>query len=464
MNFEVKRPEFKSDIYNILDFGAKSEIGFNNKSAIQSAIDKCSEKGGGVVIIPDGYYFTGPIEIKSNVNLYVSNNAFVEFSKSMAEYPLGFVEYEGIRRIRAKSPITAKNAENIAITGGGILDGNGELWRGVKEFKLTKKQWEKRLKESPYVIEGKEGGIWCPTKSYYDGVLKGEPDYNKENVLEEERQYFDVYRPVFVSFVNCNKVLIEGVTLQNSPAWNIHPLYCKNFTLKNAYVKNPFYAQNGDGIDLESCENCEIANTIFAVGDDGICLKSGKNKEARKTKIPTKNVWIHDCKVFDAHGGFVVGSEMSRGIKNILVENCVFSGTDIGVRFKSAMGRGGVVEDIEIKNIFMSKIVNEAIIFTMGYKLVNIEDTKEDKIEIDMEDIPEFKNIKLDNIVCDGAKEGIKIEGLQELPIHDITFNNLDIKCNKDLLLSLCKDIKITNSKFVTQNEIKYYKNENFNA
>ena len=142
-----------------------------------------------------------------------------------------------------------------------------------------------------------------------------------------------------------------------------------NFTMRNAKIKNKFSAQNGDGIDLESCTNCEIAGTIFEVGDDGICLKSGKNKEARKIKAPTKNVWIHDCKVFDAHGGFVVGSEMSRGISNVLIENCIFAGTDIGVRFKSAMGRGGVVEDITIRNIQMNNIINEAIIFTMGSSL-----------------------------------------------------------------------------------------------
>ena len=146
-------------------------------------------------------------------------------------------------------------------------------------------------------------------------------------------------------------MLIQGVTLKNSPAWNIHPLYCRNFTLEDAIVKNKFSAQNGDGIDLESCQNCEISRTIFEVGDDGICIKSGKNREARQKKIPTKNVWIHDCKVYDAHGGFVVGSEMSRGVENILVENCVFIGTDIGIRFKSALGRGGIVQNITIKNI-----------------------------------------------------------------------------------------------------------------
>lgn len=442
----VELPSFKDRNYNILDFGAKSDIEFNNKKAIQEAIDTCSNNGGGIVIIPNGFYLTGPIELKSNVNLHLDDNAYVLFTKSKEEYPLQFTDYEGQRRIRALSPISANNCHDIALTGNGIMDGNGHLWRGIKKFKLTSKEWDRCLKKSPYVIDTKEGGIWCPTKSYYEGVLKGEPDYSLPNALELASENYDVYRPVFVSFKNCERVLIEDITLQNSPAWNVHPLYCNNFTMRNAKIKNKFSAQNGDGIDLESCTNCEIAGTIFEVGDDGICLKSGKNKEARKIKAPTKNVWIHDCKVFDAHGGFVVGSEMSRGISNVLIENCIFAGTDIGVRFKSAMGRGGVVEDITIKNIQMNNIINEAIIFTMGYVLVNIEDEHENKEEkLDSEDIPEFKNIIMENINVSSCETAIKINGLKEKPIHDLSFNNINIKANKDIDISYAENINFNN-------------------
>lgn len=445
MNISVKLPVFREKEYNILDFGAKSDNEFNNKTAIQNAIDECNSKGGGKVIIPDGFYITGPIELKSNVNLYVSENAFVKFTKSKEEYPLIWTEYEGIRRIRAISPISAKHADNIAITGKGILDGSGDLWRGIKRFKLTSKEWDRCLKKSPYVIDTKDGGVWCPTKSYYEGVLKGEPNYNDSNALEIASSNWDVYRPVFVSLQNCNRVLIEDVTLQNSPAWNLHPLYCHNFTLKNAKIKNKFSAQNGDGIDLESCQDCEIAGTVFEVGDDGICIKSGKNKEARKLLIPTKNVWIHDCKVFDAHGGFVVGSEMSRGVENILVENCIFSGTDIGIRFKSALGRGGVVKDITMRNIYMNNIIGEAIIFTMGYVLVNIEDANEGSVTYNADDVPEFKEILMDNIICNDCSVALKINGLKELPIHDIILKNSKIRCKSGLDLKECKNIKLEN-------------------
>ena len=451
MDIIVKKPTFKNDVYNILDFGAKSDYEFNNRTAIQDAIDLCNKNGGGMVLIPNGFYFTGPITLKSNVNLHLEDNAYVMFTKSKEEYPLIFTEYEGIKRIRAISPISARDCENIAITGNGIMDGNGELWRGIKKFKLTEKEWARCLKKSQYVIKTKETEIWCPTKTYYDGVINGEPDYALENVLELASENYDVYRPVFVSLIRCDKVLIEDVTLQNSPAWNVHPLYCTNFTMNRAKIKNKFSAQNGDGIDLESCQNCEIANTVFEVGDDGICIKSGKNKEARKLPIPTKNVWIHDCKVFDAHGGFVVGSEMSRGVSNIVVENCIFSGTDIGVRFKSAMGRGGVVEDITIKNVYMTKIINEAMIFTMGYVLVNIEDEHEGDVTKNMEDVPEFKNITMENIICESADTALKVQGLPELPIHDLTLKNVVIKANKGLELNLCENIKLENTKLVIQ-------------
>ena len=229
--------------------------------------------------------------------------------------------------------------------------------------------------------------------------------------------------------------------------------------MKNASIKNKFSAQNGDGLDLESCQNCEIVGTTFEVGDDGICLKSGKNAEARKTKVPTKNVWIHDCKVFNAHGGFVVGSEMSRGISDVLVEDCTFSGTDVGVRFKSALGRGGVVENILIRNIQMSQIKEEAFIFTMGYVLSNIEDNKENsQTKIDPEDLPEFKDITMENILCSSAKIGIKIVGLPQLPIHDLSFKNVTIVSQESMSMEYAEHITLNQVKIYAGNQMFEWK------
>lgn len=460
-NFKVLLPEFPNKKFNILDYGAKSELDFNNQKAFQNAIDACSLAGGGTVLVPNGYYYTGPIELKSNVCLYVEENALIQFSKSKEEYPLEWTDYEGQRHIRAISPIHAVGQTNIAITGKGTIDGSGHLWRAIKQMKLTEKEWKRCLAKSPYVRPGKEGDIWYPTKTALDGFELGEPDFNDPEALKKAQENYDYYRPVLVSFKKCDKVLIEGVTLQNSPAWNIHPWFCSNFTLKNAKVRNKYSAQNGDGIDIESCKNCEIVGSTFEVGDDGICIKSGKNKEARQIVGPCENIWIHDCKVFDAHGGFVVGSEMSRGVKNILVEDCTFVGTDIGVRFKSAMGRGGVVEDINIKNISMIDILEEACIFTMGYTLFNFD--KKDEADVDgscKEDIPEFKNITLSNIVCKGAKIGVKILGLEQLPIHHIHFENVNIVCDKTIDLKYCEHISFENTTIVGTNEKLNYKKE----
>ena len=449
--FKIKRPIFKDVTYNIIDYGAKSDICFNNQKPIQNAIDECSKNGGGMVLIPSGYYLTGPIELKSNVNLHVSESAYVQFTKSKEEYPLIFTEYEGLRRIRAISPIRAYEANNIAITGRGVMDGAGHLWRGIKKWKLTEREWQRCLKKSPFVKPSNEGGIWCPTETYYNGVMGKEPDYNNPNALEIASECWDMYRPVFVSLIKCDKVLIEDITLKNSPAWNVHPLYCTNFTMNKAVIKNKFSAQNGDGIDIESCQNCEIANSVFEVGDDGICIKSGKNKD--DIYAPTKNVWIHDCKVFDAHGGFVVGSEIGRGASNILVENCIFDGTDIGVRFKAARDRGGFAENIKIKNIQMNNIIGEAIIFTMNYILVNIEDTKEKKIPIDKSKLPEFKDIILENINCNNANIGIKINGLKESHIHDITIRDSKILAENSMELSYCENIDLKNTIIITPTE-----------
>ena len=250
---------------------------------------------------------------------------------------------------------------------------------------------------------------------------------------------------------------ISGVKIQNDGT---------NLKLENVKIKNKFSAQNGDGIDIESCRFVEVSNCIFEVGDDGICVKSGKNKEARLIEGPCEDIWIHDCKVFDAHGGFVIGSEMSRGVKNVLVENCTFIGTDIGVRFKSAIGRGGVVENIHINNINMANIIEEGFIFTMGYVLKLLENFNQLEMgnSTDMEDIPEFKDIYINNVICNGSKVGIKINGLRELPIHDIHFNNIEMTASKALDMSLCKDIYLNDVVIKTPDKEYIFKEERMDA
>jgi polygalacturonase len=258
-------------------------------------------------------------------------------------------------------------------------------------------------------------------------------------------------------FTRCKKVLLEGVTFQNSPAWNLHPLMCENLTVRNVYAKNPWYAQNGDGIDVESCKNVLIENSTFDVGDDGICIKSGRDEAGRKRGMPTENLLVRNCTVYHAHGGFVIGSEMSGGAKNLYVENCTFIGTDIGLRFKTTRGRGGVVENIFINNISMKDVVGEAILFDMYYEAkdpVPLAGEKREAPKVVMlpvtEATPQFKKFYVSNIVCDGAEKAVFIRGLPEMHIQDIELKNMIIQARHGIEMSEATGITFTNVEVIT--------------
>lgn len=409
MEFTVNLPILYDTIHNILDYGAVPSGSVSNTKAIQMAIDHASVHGGKVVI-PKGIYLSGPIELKSNVNLHIEEGGILLFDKSQEDYPLYMGQYEGLEMIRARSPISSYHSENIAITGKGMIDGNGHMWRPVKKWKVTELEWKTLLEESTYVYQAKEA-IWFPSKSSYEGFLKEKGMRDTIKSLDEAEKYYDYYRPVMIHLNSCKNVLIEDITLTNSPAWNIHPLFCEHITIRHSNIRNPHYAQNGDGLDLESCKYVYINDCTFDVGDDAICIKSGKGEKARKVTIPTEYVRIENCVVYHGHGGFVVGSEMSRGVRHVSVSNCSFIGTDIGIRFKSALGRGGLVENITIDNIQMLNIKKEAMVFMMSYAL-DYDDTSESKFT--SEDIPYFKNIDISNITCNGAKIGMKIEGISK--------------------------------------------------
>jgi polygalacturonase len=436
-DFLITLPEFPDKKVSIKDFGAvenQTDIAGSkrNAAAINSAMSVISNEGGGTVVIPKGIWITGPIRLQSNVCLYLERGAVVKFSKNIEEYPLILTNYEGQECIRTVSPVTADHAENIAICGDGVIDGSGDLWRPVKQFKMTGRQWAELMKKNSNVLDTKEGGIWFPTESAFLGNEKN-IQKDEKDALKKAEQHYDFYRPVMVSLEYCDRVLLEGVTFMNSPAWNIHPFFCTNLTVKDAVIRNPYYAQNGDGIDVESCNGVEIYNCTFETGDDAICIKSGKNAEARTFEGPCENVYIHDCLVNEGHGGFVVGSEMSRGVKHVLVENCTFLGTDVGVRFKSAMGRGGVVEDIEVSHIQMTGIKHEAVILTMSYVL-NLLNREQGAEGFSEDDIPYFKNITMHDINCMGAETAVKIEPMQGKPetISDITIRDSWFEAEKE--------------------------------
>ncbi|MEO6732935.1 MAG: glycoside hydrolase family 28 protein [Ferruginibacter sp.] len=426
----AKLPTFKKDTFNIKAYGAKADGTTLNTKSINNAINDCSKKGGGVVLIPEGLWLTGPIVLKNNVNLHVKSSAILQYSSDFNQYPLVVGTYEGRRSARNQSPLSGENLVNVAVTGKGIIDGNGDVWRMVGKDRLTEKQWQNKVASGGLVSA--DGKIWYPsekTKKAHEEKLNGVFENGK--TLKDFENIKDYLRPNLVVFTNCKKVLLEGVTFQNSPAWNLHPLECEDLTIKNVMVKNPEYAQNGDGVDVESCKNVLIEGCIFDVGDDGICIKSGKDEEGRKRGKPTENVVIRNCTVYKGHGGFVIGSEMSGGARNIFVYNCSFIGTDKGLRFKTARGRGGMVEKIYCKDIFMKDIVDEAIYFDMYYFTKPPKPGEKVEVPVASETTPQFQNFEISNIVCDGATKGIFIRGLPEMAIKNISISNVVLNTDK---------------------------------
>ncbi|MBS1477036.1 MAG: glycoside hydrolase family 28 protein [Acholeplasmatales bacterium] len=456
MNFTVELPKIKSYDYILEDYGKITNDPKQNGALIQNLIDKCSNEGGGRVVLPAKYISSAPLVIKNNVNLYLPQNCYLFFPKRKEFYHVKMANWEGMDCMRTNSPISAYKASNIAITGKGTIDGDGFSWRPLKDFKVTKKFFDKCLKMSKYCIEGKEGLIWYPSKSSYEGCLLTEA----KMTLEMAQDYYDFFRPVLISLVECDHILLEGIISSNSPAWNIHPLFCNHLTMDGVIVKNEYSAQNGDGVDVESCTNVEIKNSTFEVGDDGICIKSGKNKKARMIKRPTKNVYIHDCMVYHAHGGIVIGSEMSRGIENLWCTNSTFVGTDIGIRFKSALGRGGIVSDIHIENINMVDILNEAMIFNMDYSLFKMaHEASDDVISTDPEDIPYFRDIYINNVYCSGSKTALKVIGINEKTIDRIFISNSYINASNSYTLKKCGQIHCDNVTFNINGKKEFVEN-----
>ena len=422
-------PVFKKNTVTITDFGGVGDGVTLNTNAFKKSVDALSAKGGGRLVVPAGVWFTGPIELKSNINLYLEKGALILFSPDFNLYPIVSTSFEGLDTRRCQSPISARNAINVAITGHGTINGSGEAWRPLKRAKVTDSFWKKTTGAGGVF---KDPSYWFPSA----GSLKGESmsDMNVPRGSLTDPQWSEIrdfLRPVMISFIGCKNVYLQGVLFENSPAWNIHPLMCENLIIDNILVRNPSYAQNGDGIDVESCKNVILVNSTFDVGDDAICIKSGKDEQGRKRGMPTENMIVDNCKVFKGHGGFVVGSEMSGGVKNIQVKNCQFLGTDVGLRFKSNRGRGGVVENIFISDIYMFDIATDSFLFDLYYNGKSASESLEDgdkavtvAVPAVTVETPSFRNIYVKNIVSRNARRALYFNGLPEMNISNINVEN----------------------------------------
>lgn len=454
MSRPIAAPAIPNVITNLVNFGGVGDGITLNTEAFAKAITALSENGGGELIVPPGLWLTGPIKLHSNINLRLERGALVKFSSDFTLYPLTVIDVKGEKDVGSTSPIAGQNLENVAITGDGIIDGSGDAWRPIKKVKISDAEW-KALVQSGGVVSGK-GDTWWPSRAAMEGgKYVGELEAAGSLKLEDYEPYHQYLRPRLLRLINCKKVLLEGITFQNPPAWTLNPALSEDVSILNVTVHNSPAAQNSDALDVESCRHVTIRGCTFEAGDDGICLKSGRDASGRRIGVPTEDVLIEGCTVYHAHGGFTIGSEMSGGVRNVRVDNCTFIGTDVGLRFKSTRGRGGVVEKISISNVRMLNIAGDAINFNMYYgdqspsgEVSAMAETNPPPVT---EGTPQFRNIQIENLICRGAQRAVVLEGLPEMPIRDIELKNVSITAQDGVFLTDADGISLDHVQIYNQ-------------
>ncbi|MBR5308226.1 MAG: glycoside hydrolase family 28 protein [Clostridia bacterium] len=393
--FELPAEPIFPDVYvSITDYGARENEVCTEQ--INRAIKETSQKGGGHIIIPKGKWKTGAIHLASNIELHFESGAVLDFSTNPDDYlPAVLVVYEGIRCINYSPFIYGKDLVNVAITGEGILEGNGNAF------------WE-----------------WKKNKEAVSRLY----EMGANLVPVEERVFARVgeLRSPFVQLLSCKNVLIDGIKLNNSPFWNVDPVWCENMIIRNVKIESPAESPNTDGINVDSCRNVLVEDcTVITAGDDLFCLKAGRNDDALEVGIPCENVIIRRCRSLGkcASGGIVIGSEMSAGVRNVLAYDCDFAHNINCVRVKSKDGRGGVVENIEVRNLHMGEGMR-GINLTFRY---DCNGPKSDDARVPGERMPVFRNIYAENIVCDKTDIGIAIDGVPNGVMENIYFKDISM-------------------------------------
>ena len=368
-------------IYSIADYGAIANGELVTKS-IDAAVEAAKEAGGGTVLIPAGEFFTGPIRLYGNITLHLTPGAVLKFSTNQDDYPVVNSRWEGVSREVYMSCIYGEDIENVTISGSGKLDGNGHDW------------WD---------------------------VFRNRPD---------ELSY---PRPKLISFERSSRITIKDIYLIDAPSWTINPIRSSNITVDNISILNPADSPNTDGINPESCKNVRISNCYIDVGDDCIAIKSGT--EDADELIVCENITITNCTMVHGHGGVVLGSEMSGGIRNVVISNCVFQDTDRGIRLKSRRGRGGTIEDIRVTNVVMDNVFSPFILNLYYFcgprgKEKYVWDKKPYPIT---DETPTFRRIHFANITARNVQSSAGfLYGLAENYLSEITFENIDISLADD--------------------------------
>lgn len=422
---QIKLPKIPSLEVSLLEFGAKGDGVYDNTTAFKNAMLSLSEQGGGKLLVPAGKYLTGPIHFKSNIELNLSQGAELLFKTNPAAYmPLVKTSYEGIELYNFSPLIYAYKVENIAITGNGILNGQAD-----------KDHW----------------WPWAGKEVY--GYKKGEVNQNDPHNLPrlrsmnasqtavEERKFGLGYqvRPTFFEPLESTKILLSGVTIKNAPFWIVHPLKSTHFTMEGVTIES--HGPNNDGCDPEYSKYIHINNCVFDTGDDCIAIKSGRNEDGRRNKITSENIVVQNSKMKDGHGGVVMGSEISAGVKNVFVLNCDMDSPNLdrAIRLKSNTIRGGGVDGLYVKNIRIGQVKEAVLKINTHYGIYAVEEGNY---------YPDFKNIYLEDIYAkNGGKYGVLIQGRKELPVSGLHFKNVIIEqTKKDPVLEFTSQIEFENT------------------
>jgi polygalacturonase len=406
---QIKKTSFPKRDFLITDYGAKEDSPEEPcHEAINRAIIDCSLAGGGRVVVPAGTFYCGPITLKSNVNLHLEDGATLKFvTEQRLYFPAVLTRWEGVDCYNAHPLIYANGESNIAITGKGVIDGQGsnETWWSM--CGAPRYGW-------------KEGMVAQRNGGREKLLMYGEtatPIYLRQMTPE------DGMRPQLINLYSCNTILIEDVELLNSPFWVIHPLFCESLTVKGVKVYNR--GPNGDGCDPESCKNVLIDGCTFDTGDDCIAIKSGRNMDGRRWGIPSENIIVRNCKMVNGHGGVVIGSEISGGYRNLFVENCQMDSPELDrvVRIKTSTCRGGVIENVFVRNITVGQC-KEAVL------RINLQYENREKCQRGF--TPTVRNVHLKNITCQKSECGVRIIGLEDgdvqvynISVEDSHFNNV---------------------------------------
>lgn len=385
----IKAPTFPDRDFPITSYGAKP--GADCTAAIHAAIEACTKAGGGRVVVPAGEWLTGAVRLRSNVNLHVSEGATLRWTFDLDKYPVVFTRWEGVELMNYSPFIYAYGEENLAITGKGTLDG-GATWETWWSWNLRTDNPRKQKADRDKLIEMGETNIPVEQRVFGPGHY---------------------LRPNFIQPYKCKNILIEDVTILRSPMWEIHPVLSQNITVRG--VKITTHGPNNDGFDPESCRDVLVENTLFDTGDDCIAIKSGRNGDGRRVNVPTENVVIRNCVMKDGHGGVVLGSECTGGIRNVFVENCEMDSPELdrALRFKNNAIRGGILENVFMRNVRIGRVGEAVLTIDLLY-----EEGANGAFK------PIVRNVQLDNITSSASPRVMFIRGFEGAIIDNIRISN----------------------------------------